>query len=157
MAQGDIPVARAFTGHQGVNIIRPHTASEAYTIILHFDSVANLRKWLDSDAREKLVDKIRPYLQTPETIDIKTGFEFWFTPPAAGKSAPPYKQFLITLSAIFPLTVIVPWVLQPVFAVLPALGMPVIRQFIVATILVALMVYAIMPRYTRLVSRWLYK
>lgn len=151
-----IPVAQSFMGHQGVNIIRPRTASEDYTIVLHFDSVTNLRNWLDSDTRARLIDKIRPDLQTPEAIDIKTGFEFWFTPMPTGQPAAPYKQFLITLSAIFPLTVIVPWVLHPVFAVLPVLGMPIIRQLIVATIVVALMVYVVMPRYTRLVSRWLF-
>ena len=151
-----IPVAQSFAGHRGVNVIRPHTSADDYTIVLHFDSMQNLRKWLDSDTRAQLIEKIRPFLQTPEAIDIKTGFEFWFTPPSAGKPAAPYKQFLITLSAIFPLTLIVPWVLQPVFAELPALGMPGIRQLIVATIVVAIMVYVVMPRYTRLVSRWLF-
>src|SRR4051812_32033837 len=45
-----------------------------------------------------------PFLQTDEDVDIKTGFEFWLTPPRASKPAKPYKQFLITLSAILPLT-----------------------------------------------------
>ena len=31
------------------------------------------------------------------------------------KHATPYKQFLLTLSAIFPVTILVPWVLRPLF------------------------------------------
>lgn len=151
-----IPVAQSFAGHQGINVIRPNTASEDYTIVLHFDSMANLRNWLDSERRIQLVEKIHPFLYTPESIDIKTGLEFWFTPLASGKAAPPYKQFLITLSAIFPLTLIIPWLLQPIFAWVPVLGLPGVGQFIVAAIITALMVYVIMPRYTRLVSRWLF-
>ena len=112
-----IPVAQTFTGHRGVNIIRPHTPAEAYTIVLHFDSVANLRNWLDSETRMRLADKIRPDLRVPEAIDIKTGFEFWFTPPPAGKAAKPYKQYLVTLSAIYPLTILVPSALQPLASV----------------------------------------
>jgi antibiotic biosynthesis monooxygenase (ABM) superfamily enzyme len=151
-----IPVAQQFTGHQGVNVIRPQVASDAYTIVLHFDTMANLRQWLASEVRMRLVDKIRPFLRSEENIDIKTGFEFWFTPPPYGKPAKPYKQFLVTLSAIFPLTIVVPWLLQPIFAWLPVLALPVLRHFVIAAAIVAIMTYAVMPRYTRLVSRWLY-
>ena len=152
-----IPVAQTFAGHQSVSVIRPLAASDAYTIVLHFDSVAHLRGWLDSKARASLIAKISPYLRIPEAIDIKTGFEFWFTPPLVGRPAKPYKQFLVTLSAIFPLTVIVPWVLQPAFNWLPLLASPGLRQLIVAVILVGLMVYVVMPRYTRAVARWLFR
>ncbi len=152
-----IPIAKTFAGHQGVNVIRPHEATDAYTIILHFDTVGNLRRWLDSDVRMRLIDEIRPFLHAQENIDIKTGLEFWFTPQApAARHARPYKQFLITLSAIFPLTIIVPLALRPLFHALPALGLPGISHLIVATIIVMLMVYVIMPRYTRAVARWLF-
>ena len=48
-----IPVAQQFAGHQSVNVIRPHGASGEYTIVLHFDTIANLRKWLNSDVRAR--------------------------------------------------------------------------------------------------------
>ena len=105
----------------------------------------------------RLADKIRPDLRVPEAIDIKTGFEFWFTPPPAGKAAKPYKQYLVTLSAIYPLTILVPSALQPLFAQVPGLALPGIRQLLSAAIIVALMVYVIMPRYTRALSRWLWR
>jgi len=151
-----VPVASRFCGHRGVNVIRPHGKSDAYTIVLHFDTMDYLRGWLDSEVRAHLIDQIRPYLRSDENIDIKTGLEFWFTPPPGGKPAKPYKQFLVTLSAIFPLTIIVPWLFAPIFARQPALAVSGLRQFLVAAVIVALMTYVVMPRYTRLVSRWLY-
>jgi hypothetical protein len=151
-----IPVAQSFAGHQSVNVIRPHGPSDAYTIVLHFDSEANLRRWLDSDVRGNLLAKIRPDLRAAEAIDIKAGIEFWFTPPPAGKPARAYKQFLVTLSAIFPLSMIVPLVFQPVFTWSPLLGAPGMRHLIVAAAIVALMVWVIMPRYTRAVAKWLF-
>jgi uncharacterized protein len=91
-------------------------------------------------------------------VEIKTGLEFWFTPPtSAQKHAPPYKQFLITLSAIFPLTVLVPWALRPLFQVAPALGLPVVSNFVISAIIVGLATYVIMPHYTRLTAGWLYR
>ena len=38
-----VPAAQRFAGHQGVNVIRPHGSSDAYTIVLHFDTVEHLR------------------------------------------------------------------------------------------------------------------
>jgi antibiotic biosynthesis monooxygenase (ABM) superfamily enzyme len=151
-----IPAAQQFCGHRGVNVIRPHGGSDAYTIVLHFDEIDNLQRWLTSDVRKRLIEKVQPFLRAEENIEIKTGFEFWFTPPAGGKHAKPYKQFLVTLSAIFPLTVIIPWLLQPVFTRLPVLALPIVSQFMVGVIIVGLMTWAVMPYYTRLISRWLY-
>jgi uncharacterized protein len=125
--------------------------------VLHFDSVSNLHRWLSSDTRGRLIEKIRPDLRADEDVEIKTGFEFWFTPTAGGKHAKPYKQFLVTLSAIFPMTVIVPWLLQPLFARLSILTLPLVSQLLVAVIIVGLMTWCIMPYYTRLIARWLYR
>jgi antibiotic biosynthesis monooxygenase (ABM) superfamily enzyme len=151
-----IPVARRCAGHQGVNVIRPDTDSDAYTIVVHFDTLGHLRTWLESKARMRLIEEIRPFLQADESVDIETGLEFWFTPPPGRRSAKPYKQFLITLSAIFPLTVVIPSVLQPLFSAIPVLSLPGVGHLIVAAIIVGLMTYVVMPPYARLVSRWLY-
>ena len=150
-------VAQQFAGHHGVNVIRPHGAGDVYTIILHFDTVEHLRTWPDSDDRRQLVRKIRPFLRSEENIDIKTGLEFWFTPPPGGKPAKPYKQFLVTFSAILPLTILVPWLLQPLFARYPTLAQPLVSHFIIAAVIVGAMTYVVMPHYTRLVARWLFR
>lgn len=97
-----------------------------------------------------------PFLHVDENIDINTGLEYWFTPPQGGKPAKAYKQFLITLSAIFPLTIVIPWLLQPLFLWLPTLDQFVIHHLVVAAGIVATVTYVVMPRYTRLVSRWLH-
>jgi quinol monooxygenase YgiN len=77
-----IPVAQQFAGHRGVNVIRPHDGSDAYTIVLHFDAIDNLQRWLSSDIRKRLMEKVQPFMRADESIEIKTGFEFWFTPTA---------------------------------------------------------------------------
>ncbi len=151
------PLAQQAPGHRGVNIIRPHGDQDAYTVVLHFDSEANLRAWLNSDTRKTLVDKVRPYLNDDEHIDIRTGLEFWFTPPATKKAAPPYKQYLITLTAIFPLSVLIPKILTPLFDQEPGLFIPLVRSFIVSATIVGLMTFVIMPRFVRLVAKWLYR
>jgi antibiotic biosynthesis monooxygenase (ABM) superfamily enzyme len=152
------PTAERFPGHTGVNIVRPPGGSGTYTIVLHFDSMAHLRGWLESQARKRLIDQVAPLLERREDIEIKTGLEFWFTPPTPAQKHPePYKQCLVTLSAIFPLTIIVPWALRPLFQVAPALSLPGVSNLLVSAIIVGLMTYVIMPRYTRLLAGWLYR
>jgi antibiotic biosynthesis monooxygenase (ABM) superfamily enzyme len=77
----------------------------------------------------------------------------------APTAAPPpkrYKQFLLTLSAIFPLTIVVPWLLGPLLGRGGTIAF-VGGKLVVATAIVGLMVYVIMPRYTRVVANWLYR
>ncbi len=149
-----IPVAQGFAGHLGVNILRPGAGADTYTVVLRFDTHEHLRDWIESDARRGLVARAQPLLAGGEQVEIKTGLEYWFTPPGSEqKKAPPFKQFLVTLSAIFPLTVLVPWLLKPLLQALP---LPLIGDFVVAVSIVFLMTYVIMPRYTKLVSRWLF-
>lgn len=151
------PIAQAFEGHQGVNIIRPTGQSKDYTIVLHFECENKLRAWLDSKERKTLMEEVRPFLDQDETIDIQTGFEFWFTPQETKKHPPAYKQFLITASAIYPLTLLVPWALSAAFDMAGIAGWSALKGFLVAIIIVALMVYLIMPNYTKLLSKWLYR
>ena len=152
------PAAQRFPGHQGVNIMRPAAGADVYTIVLHFDSLEHLHGWLASETRRRLIAAIEPLLVSGECVDIRTGLEFWFTPPTPGaQHPPPYKQFLLTFSAIVPLTVLVPWALGPLLHVAPVLGLPVVSNVIVSAAIVGVMTYVIMPHYTRLVAGWLYR
>jgi antibiotic biosynthesis monooxygenase (ABM) superfamily enzyme len=153
-----VGVAGNAEGDRGVNITRPRTGSRTYTIVLHFDTLEHLELWLASEAWSRLMLEVQPLLQVGDAVEIKTGLEFWFTPAGSEqKHAKPYKQFLVTLSVIFPLTMLVPWLLTPVFRAAPVFAMPGIIHLLVASIVVALMTYVIMPRYTRLMAAWLYR
>ena len=152
-----IPAAQGFCGHLGVNVVRPAGGSDIYTVLLRFDSHERLRGWIESDTRRRLLEQVESLLVTGEQIEIRTGLEYWFTPPESAQAkAKPFKQFLVTLSAIFPLTVIVPWLMTPLFQALPVLALPLVANFCVALIIVYLMTYVIMPRYTKLIARWLF-
>lgn len=150
-----IPAARRFDGHQGVDIVRPGPDRHRYTLVLRFATSDQLRAWLASPERAALIARIEPLLAAEESLHAASGLDFLFA-PAAGKSAPtPFKQFLVTLSAIYPLTSVVPPLLAPVLKVAPILARPWLGNLIVAAVIVYLMVFIVMPRYTRLIARWL--
>jgi len=150
-----VPIAQRFPGHRGVAVIRPPEGTRIYTVVLHFDSQEHLRRWLESETRQELLTRIEPDLEHPGEIEIRQGLEFWLTPPGQAR-ARPFKQFLITLSVIYPLTVLVPFAFGPILRAAPFLDILPMRAFLVAVAIVGLMTYVIMPPYTRLAAKWLY-
>jgi uncharacterized protein len=148
-------VSRA-PGYLGREVFRPAQGTRTYTSILRFDSYDHLNAWAESDTRKSLVSRVSELLTKGAVHEITTGIDFWFTPEHA-KPPKPWKQFLLVLSAIYPLSLIIPYLLTPLFTVAPRLTHPLIRGLLIAAIVVGLVTFMVMPRYTRLVKRWLYE
>jgi antibiotic biosynthesis monooxygenase (ABM) superfamily enzyme len=99
------PIAQTFP-----DFIRPPKGSRGYTTVLHFDTIEHLEGWLSSDAREGLLAEIEPHLEGGDQVENTGCLEFWFTSADSEQTrVKRYKQFLITWSVIFPLTIFVPW------------------------------------------------
>ena len=153
-----VPVAETFPGHRGVTIIRPSEGSRTYTVVLRFDALEHLQAWLSSAERQRLLEAIEPHLARTAVPEIRTGMEFLLTPPTLARPAPrPFRQFLLVLSVIYPLTLVVPPLLQPVYARVPFLDFRATQALVAAVVIVGAMTYVIMPRYTRIVAGWLYR
>jgi antibiotic biosynthesis monooxygenase (ABM) superfamily enzyme len=151
-------VAAGYPGHQGVHIIRPAAGHNEYTILIRFASLADAEHWTGSADRRNLLADIADVFESDDMFHIQPGIEFWFTPPSpAHKKPAPWKQWLITTSVIWPLTMLIPPLFKPLFAAMPVLGAWGISHGIVAATIVALVVFLIMPRYVHAVSRWLFK
>jgi uncharacterized protein len=153
-----LPVVAAAPGFLDSQVIRPVRGLTAgYTVILRFDHEAALRRWLASPERGQLIDTVRPILAHGDSYTLHSGIDYLFAPQIAGQRVPVrWKQFLITWTAILPLTWGLPLLIGPV---LRAIGWRdrTLLVAVVAAVAVFLMVYVIMPRYTRLVRGWLYR
>jgi uncharacterized protein len=149
-------VAARFPGHQGMMVLAPPSGMpQTYTYIFRFNSYAHLQAWEQSAERDKWVHKLQGTLVSPPKKQVVTGLEYWFQLPGNAKAVPPprYKMAIVTILAIFPLSLVVPQVMQPYLLFLP----PVLRSLCYSVTLVMLMTYAVMPVATRLFSRWLFK
>lgn len=153
-----ISAAAEFPGHQGVHIVRPSEDTDTFEIAVRFSSSKEAEAWLNSDIRKELISSIAPALASDEQVEIKSGIDFWFTPPASKAKQPTrWKQWLVTTAVIWPLTIIVPLLYQPLFRIIPELSLWGVSHGIVAATIVALVVYLIMPRVVRLVAGWLFR
>jgi hypothetical protein len=126
--------------------------------IIRFDTRDHLHSWMSSEHRKRLIEKVRPLLARDDDFTIRSGLDFWFLPEGAEAKVPVrWKQFLVTWSAIHPLVLGVPLIVIPL---LRELGIPQNRNIdtlIITGSVVSLMVYFVMPRYTKFVKRWLFR
>jgi antibiotic biosynthesis monooxygenase (ABM) superfamily enzyme len=153
------PLARAAQGSLDWQIIRPIPGlSETYTVVIRFDTRTHLKAWMDSPTRARLIENVRPLLVTGDDFFVSSGLDFWFAPAVAKAQVPVrWKQYLVTWSALYPLALGVPLVVTPVLRYLGVPDNRLITALAVTGIAVCLMVYVVMPRYTKLVHRWLFR
>jgi len=153
-----VPVSKAYPGHMGVQIIRPVAgATTKYTVIIRYDTRDNLLAWMDSKERRLLIEKARPFLADDDKFYVRSGLDFWFTPEGAQAKLPKrWKQFLVTWSAIFPLVLATTLLVNLLIHQLNAYDNYYLKTDFITAIVVFFMVYVVMPRYTKLVSRWLF-
>ncbi|WP_050467830.1 antibiotic biosynthesis monooxygenase [Herbaspirillum chlorophenolicum] len=152
------PLCKASPGYLDWHIVRPIPGlSEAYTVVVRFDTTEHLKLWLDSQDRARLIRQAQPMFVTGDDFFVSSGLDFWFAPTGAKAKLPVrWKQYLLTWSAIYPLALLVPSIVAPCLAALGAPPITPLTTLAVTGVMVFLMVYVIMPRYTRLVQRWLF-
>ena len=153
-----MPVAAGFDGHAGVDVVRPPpTGPRRYSVALRFASLAHAQQWFGSDRRRALMAEASDLLVQAETVSTLSGLTLWSGATPGQRPPRRWKQFVVTLAAIYPLTLVVPWAVN---AMLAAFGLPMpvpLRQLMVAVGIVAIMTWVVMPRATRVLVRWLHR
>lgn len=151
------PVCKAMPGHREWQVVRPVPGlTDTYTVVIRFDTREHLRQWMESPQRIQLVEELQPMFGGQDHSVISSGLDFWFPRRAQTQVPVRWKQYLVTWSAIYPLALGVPVLVVPA---LERLGLPSshpLTMLVVTGMVVFLMVYVVMPRYTRLIRRWLY-
>jgi uncharacterized protein len=147
--------AKAFPGYLGDEVFRPAAGTGGeYRVVYRFDSSAHLRGWLESRERAAWLERAEPHVAGPMRTQFLTGLESWFTLPTqpGAPAPPPYKMAILTWVTIFPLITLVVVVSAPLIG-----SLPIVPRLAVTTLVtVSLMTWAVMPRVTRLMHRWLY-
>jgi antibiotic biosynthesis monooxygenase (ABM) superfamily enzyme len=152
------PLARSAPGQLDWNLVRPIPgATETYTVIIRFQTAEHVKNWMNSSERKRLIEKVQPLLVSGDDFYINSGLDFWFIPAGAKAKVPVrWKQYLLTWSAIYPMVLGVPQLVRPALGAIGLPPNPLLNTLAVTAVVVYLMVYVVMPRYTRLLQRWLF-
>jgi len=154
-----IPISNKADGFIDLQIVKPiPKLTFVYTVIIRFDTIDHLRNWMESPARRVLIEKATPFFRKNDRYRINSGLDFLFeTKNEENKVPVRWKQYLATWSAIYPLSLLVPLLLFPL---LRYLNIPLNHYFdalVNSGCVVLLMVYVVMPNYTKLIKKWLFK
>ena len=152
-------LCRSSKGNMDWQIIRPiPNLTFIYTVVIRFDTIENLKDWMESNTRKILIEKAKPLFATDDKFYIKSGLDFLFLSEQGNQKAPVrWKQYLVTWSAIFPLSIGIPLIVLPVLGALHFPENRFLNSFFISGTIVFIMVYLLMPRYTKLIRKWLYK
>lgn len=152
------PICRSAPGNIDWQIIRPiKNLTYSYTVIIRFDTIEHLQNWMESAERKRLIEKIKPLITKGDDYYINSGLDFLFAPAKPANPAPvKWKQYLVTWSAIYPLSLSIPLIVLPLLRLLKIPAVRFIDSLFISGTIVLLMVYLIMPHYTRLIKKWLY-
>jgi antibiotic biosynthesis monooxygenase (ABM) superfamily enzyme len=147
-------VARRYPGHRGVTVVPPPAGDREYLIVYRFDSQEHLQAWEESAERRSLIDRSTMLADEPPRERQLTGLEPWFAVPDGQVRLPPapWKVWLLSSVAIYPLITILTVVLGPLLSSLPLS----VRFAVTTPILGALMTWLVMPNLSRLFVSWLY-
>ncbi|RVT74964.1 antibiotic biosynthesis monooxygenase [Flavobacterium sufflavum] len=153
------PICRSFAGNIDWQIIRPiPNLTFNYTIIIRFDTIENLKNWMESKERKSLIEKVKPFMAKDDKYLIKSGLDFLFDTENESQKVPVrWKQYLVTWSAIYPLSILIPLIVLPILKTLNFPDNKFINSLFISGCIVFIMVYWLMPNYTKLIKKWLYK
>jgi len=128
----------------------PGSGSREFGILRTFASARDRDAFYASPLFQEWNKTVAPFAEEDWTSRQLHGMEAWFRSP---QSAPVrWKMALLTWLAVWPASVLVRTLLQPVLgATLPA----VLFAGVVAAGVVALLTWAVMPLYVRAAHRWL--
>jgi antibiotic biosynthesis monooxygenase (ABM) superfamily enzyme len=119
-------------------------------VVLAFDSRQHLDDWLESDARQRTLAEIDPYLEGDRTINVVGGFAGWFGRPGMAR-VKTWKQASVVLLGILPISLAITAIRRWL-----APDMNWVLGVVVGNVLgVIALSWLLMPWLTRLFAGWL--
>ena len=154
-AHGIRDAASRFPGHLGAEIYPPK-APDCDDLVLAF-SFANaeaLTAWEHSDERQSWLDRGASLLEGEVRTHAVSGFEGIFAPAPGGGVVPPprWKTAAIIAMALYPVSLLLNWLLGPHLAPLNIF----VRVLINVAIIVPYMAWVGVPYLTRWLRNWLH-
>ena len=144
--------ALKFPGHMGIDVILPVATRGEYVVVFRFDTYQHLRAWQESDIRRELLNKAEFFRESEPSYGMESGLEYWFAPSGIPASPPRWKMALVTVLGVWPVSMLVPWLLNPLIA-----GQPQpLQALLVAVGIVVLLTWAVMPALVKIFGPWLH-
>jgi antibiotic biosynthesis monooxygenase (ABM) superfamily enzyme len=143
-------------GQLGVHLLRPPagSGSREYGLLRRFANEAARDAFYQSPLFSEWSATVEPLVEGPPRYQAVTGLEGWFTLPGQHSIVPPprWKMAVATLLGVYPTSLLLGVAVVPFTHALPKL----IQTLVIATCMVALLTWVVMPNVTKLIHSWLH-
>lgn len=140
-------------GFQGYRFEPPVAGvRDTWLTVVRFDTEAELKGWLDSADRSRLLKDAEPLTSERSARTVASAFEQWF-PEAQGPESPaPWKMSMIVLSVLYPTVFLI-----DTFIAFPLLGagIPSWLAIFCGNVLCVLTLALLVPRISSILGWWL--
>ena len=143
-------------GQLGVSVMRPvqESGSREYGILRRFSDSESRDRFYESPIFKQREITVASLTEGEPKHQHLSGLETWFVLP--GQRAlippPPWKMAVITVLGVWPVSMLVPWLLNPLISGLSL----TLQALFVAVGIVILLTWVVMPVFVRILKRWLY-
>jgi len=137
-------------GFLGVEQYDPVVGVQDETVVVFaFDTRDHLDEWLASPVRGELLAAANQYLDGERVLNVVSGFGGWFS--YGGPSAKKWKQAVVVLMALYPMTFMLSLLSRKLIPDVPWQ----ISLLLSNVIVTSLLTWVLMPPLTRWFERWL--
>lgn len=155
-ANGVQQAASSFPGHLGAQIYPP-SASDCNDLVMAFSfaSAETLSAWEHSDVRRDWLKRAETLIVGEARTHAASGFESIFSHAPGHKVTPPprWKTALIIAMALYPISLLINWLISPHVAEWNIL----LRVLVTTAIVVPYMAWVGVPYLSRWLRRWLHR
>ncbi|WP_437200992.1 antibiotic biosynthesis monooxygenase [Planctomicrobium sp. SH664] len=100
-------IARAHAnapGFCGYRFTPPHSpGTRDWLVILRFDTLENLQRWIDSPVRKELLDEASTLTEETKVRMTRSAFDEWFQIDSGSHAPPEWKMSMLVLLVLYPL------------------------------------------------------
>jgi antibiotic biosynthesis monooxygenase (ABM) superfamily enzyme len=140
-------------GTRGVQFLYPAPGSGSleYGILRTFSNREAREAFYQSPLYQQWQDRVRHMVEGDPTCRDLHGLEAWFRDPGSGQHPPRWKMALVTWSAVWPVSMIIPAIFLPFIQSFPH----ILRAGIISAGITATLTWVAMPQLVKLARRWL--
>lgn len=151
-----IAFALSSPGNRGIHVLRSEEANpREYTVVDRFADAAARRAFTETRTYRDWMTRLREFTEGDPHVAEMEGLAGWFTLPDKPMHRPPPKpkMALLAFLGIYPLICFLP----PLAGKLLPAWHPLLRNAVVAGLIVVLLTWVVMPPLTKLLRHWLWR
>ncbi|RZJ91471.1 MAG: hypothetical protein EOO20_04920 [Chryseobacterium sp.] len=145
------PVIRTFEGFVSLTVLYPAKNSDFHYIIVRFDSSLHATAWIKSKERSVFLNDPKATWMGQRQEVVHEWEIFWYSTFRKTKK---WKQWAVTFSAVYPLTVLIPLMVGQIANIVPLYFFEGILR---ALFISGFMTFLVMPFVLKLVRNWLHR